>query len=371
MNTKNKVKKSLPYSIAISLLNLVISLFGMVYLVRYLDEVDFGMMGLFLGLPFLLNIGVAMGFDMYITRFLPSVKDDQEVARKFWRIFFVRMALISVISVGLIFVFPWFGPLFKMENHQVHFNFYQISLLATFGEIYTRVLMNARFMQKQLLIMRVVYQTIRLAIIFWGVSHQSDFLFFIIGFAGMDVLNLVIGVIIISAKIGVPKFSYIFQSYTETKDEKEYRQISYINQIGTSFLGTDIDRYIIGYFSTPTQVAIYVLATQILGKLGNFFPEKMLKPLSTPAFFAEYDNSKESAAKLNRMFQFIFNTNNIIGFMFLACFIPVGKDLIMYVFHKPYTEEAFWPLIIFMIFMVLYSIPIGMVTQAIKKPQIL
>ncbi|MDX2245484.1 MAG: oligosaccharide flippase family protein [Bacteroidia bacterium] len=373
MGVKKKVKQSLPYSIGISIFNLFISLFGMVYLVRYLDEIEYGAMGLFTGLPFMLNIAISLGWDNYITRFIPALEDKKEIGTKFWQILIPNMALASAICLVLVLGYDWWATSFQIGQYKMHFIAFQGSLLSTFGFVYVQKMLNARFMQKHMLYSRIAYQALRLGSIIWGIQTKQDFLYFMYAFSVVDTIYFFIGIGFVVFNSALPNFRDLFRRLKETPDEKSYRRVSYVNKIGTSFLGTDIDRYVLGYFSNPTQVAIYVLATRVLTKLMDFYPEKMFKPVSEPAFFSKYDTeeSDKKEAEVNRMFQFMFNANNIIGFLFLAILLPLGKDFLILVFEKDYTADAYFPLIVFLIFLVFYSIPLGMVAQAIKKPMIL
>lgn len=370
MNLKKKAKKALPYSMGISLLNLVISMFGMVYLVQYLEEVEYGTLGLFTGLPLMINIALSLGYDSYISRYIPQIEDKKEVSTIVWRIVLRRMLLAGLVSAGLVFTFPYFSPYFKISEYYEHFIAYQGAMLFFFGFIYVRLALHARFLQKYLFFLRIFYQVIWVSAILYGVFTKKDFYYFMVAFSVVEFVHFTAGVIFFSIHHSMPSIKGIFQRREEPEEEKSYRKISYVNALGTSFLGTDIDRYILGYFSNPTQVAIYVLATRILKKLLFFYPLKMFKPIAEPTFYSKYDQT-DNETELNRMFQFIFNANNMVGFLFLTLFLPVGKELMLWLFKKPYTAEAYLPLAIFLFFVVFYSIPLGMVSKAIKKPIIL
>jgi O-antigen/teichoic acid export membrane protein len=140
--------------------------------------------------------------------------------------------------------------------------------------------------------------------------------------------------------------------------------------LGVNFLSSDFSKWILATFSNPLQLAIYGLTTQILRKILDFYPLRMFKPLAEPAMYGKYDEKKEGAA-LNKMFQFFYNANNIFGFMVLAIFLPLGRDLLLTFFKREYTADTYYPLIIFMFFVVFYSIPLGIVAKAIEKPKIL
>ncbi|MBD3342227.1 MAG: hypothetical protein GF353_24205 [Candidatus Lokiarchaeota archaeon] len=157
---------------------------------------------------------------------------------------------------------------------------------------------------------------------------------------------------------------------TFNKEEKSYTFASYINQLGASFLGTDIDRYILALFSTNIQVAIYAVATNILKKLIFFLPHTLFKDVLEPSIYRRYDE-KQSQTELNDIFQIIINLNNYVIFLILAIFIPLGRELLSFVFDKEYIQDAYFPLLIFLCFLVIYVFPIGLITKSIKKPEYL
>lgn len=370
MGLKKKTKKALPYSILASLFNLLISLFGMVYLVRYLEGNEYGILAILGGLPLLLRISISFGYGAYITRFVPKIESNHRVGSIVWNIVFRRIALAILISAILVFLFDFYSDTFGLKDYYKHFLTYQLGMVSRFGFLLITIALNARFMQKQNLFISLFYQLLRLSCILYGVNTDQEFLFFITGFAIIEFVNLLVSGITFTKKHVFPPLIEIIKPLKQSQDERSYRRISYINNLGTSFLGTDVDRYLLGALSTNVQVAVYALATNILKKLLTFYPLKMFMSIAEPAFYSKFDSTGKNS-DLQHMFQFIYTSNNVVGFLFFALFYPLGKDLLSLVFSKPYVQDAYWPLVVFLLFIIFYSIPLGMVAKALRKPRFL
>jgi len=71
------------------------------------------------------------------------------------------------------------------------------------------------------------------------------------------------------------------------------------------------------------------------------------------------------------MFEFLYKANNLLGCMTVAIFIPLGRDLLSLFFTQEYAMDAYWPLSVFMLTIVFYSMGFGMVAKAIERPHIL
>ncbi len=370
MTLKSHTRKAIPYSIAISVFNTLVALFGMVFLVRYLDGEEYGVLVIITGLPLLFNLFISLGYDAYIIRYIPNIQDKLLIGDKIWKIVFQRTVLAAIISITLVGLFNYYAEPFGLADYYFAFVIYQLSVVC--HVVYTNLItaLNAKFLQKYVLFLSVIHQLIRVGTILLGVFQQEQFDFFIVGFTLATALSTILACTLFSIRFKLPEFKELLKLSNETSEEKNYRRISYINSMGTSFLGTDIDRYMLGYFSTNTQVAVYAIATRVLRQLMFFYPHQMFKSVLEPAFYNKYDESSKKS-DLNRMFQFLFNANSIVGFLFIAIFYPLGERLLVLVFDQDYVLEAYWPLLIFLFFIVFYAIPLGLVAKAIKRPEIL
>jgi O-antigen/teichoic acid export membrane protein len=370
MSIKTKAKKALPYSVGISVLKMLVALFGMVLLIRYLSAEDYGIYALLAGLPLLLNIFLALGYDQYLLRYLPKLDNQEEISEMVWNILFWRILTVALASVLLSLAFPLFAESFGLDGYHVHFVVFQLAVLSHIGFLLLEKAFHARFEQKVILWCRAAYELGRFAVIIIGVQLEKDLLFFVIGLSLSELMVFVLMCLVFLKIYGFTSLRKVLRVRQENEEEKSYRWGSYIEKFGASFLGTDIDRYILAYFSTNIQVAVYAVATKTLSKLMIFYPNRMFKFVSEAALFSKYDQHQDDR-DLNRMFGFIYNANNVVAFLFLAIFIPLGSFLLEFVFENDYIRQAYWPLIIFLCFLIFYNIPLTLIARAIKRPRIL
>jgi len=371
MDYRNKTKRALPYSIAISLLKMLIAISAMKYVVDYLSVAEYAALAMMATFPKLSHMLVAVGYDAYIVRYLPAINEAKKAGDVGWNILAQRLGLISVICILFYFFYRVLGNLNQqLAGFEQHLRVYIPIVLFHVGAIYLRLALSARFLQKYIFFLDFVYQIFRVICILGVIYLRAPFLVLIFCFVFCEGFYFLSSAIAFSLKTSWPNLNNIFWKRRESKREKEYRHISYVNSLGVNFLGSDVNKWILGGFSAALQVSIYTLATQILEKLLDFFPIKMIQPLAEPAMYGKYDEEKEGKL-LNKMFQLLYCANNLIGFMTLAIFLPLGRDLILAFFKREYTADAFWPLIVFIFCIIFYSMGFGTVAKAIEKPQIL
>lgn len=370
MNIKSKAKKAIPYSVGISLVNVLVALFGMVLLVRYLNAYEYGVYAILNALPIMVNRFFALGYDQYLTRYVPGMQNAQKISYTVWYIISRRMLLICLISLLMVLSFGWYAGQFGLQGYYKHFFLYQgIIILFTANDLLRKALL-ARFSQKIILLNSIICESLRVGVIVYGVQQQLELLFFIKGFLLVEGLGFLMIAFHFNRRYRLQHWILLFKAKKENSEEKNYRWGTYIDKLGASFLSTDIDRYILAYFSTNVQVAIYAIATKILTKILNFYPNRMFQHVIQPALYSKYD-SKQLHSDLNKMFRFVYSANNLVGFFFLAVFVPFGADLLLLVFHQEYIVDAYWPLTFFLIFLIFNNVPLNFIAQAIKKPKIL
>jgi O-antigen/teichoic acid export membrane protein len=70
------------------------------------------------------------------------------------------------------------------------------------------------------------------------------------------------------------------------------------------------------------------------------------------------------------MFCFLYAASAQVALFLLAVFLPLGGELLDFVFTAKY-ESAYWPIVAFLVFLLIYSMPIGLVVKALMKPKYL
>lgn len=343
----------------------------MVFLVRYLSPDEYAVLAILSVLPGLLSMFLGFGYNQYILRYFPALKEKNIISDKFWNIIIQRGLIVFIVSILLIITFQYYCNTINLSGYKKHFILYLVIVFTQFSEDTSYSLFNARFLQKYILYLTILYHLSRTLTIYFGALFDKDLIFFIEAFVVISVIKFFIASYLIIRHFGCPNLLNInVISINESQEEKKFRRISYINEFGISFLKTDIDRYILAAFSTNIQVAIYALTTSVLKKIGNFIPHVMFKQMLGPVIFSKFDNTK-SEKTLNKMFQFVINLDLSFTIIYVGFFIPIGKELLELVFNQEYAKEAYQPMLIILFFFIFNSIQPGLVTLAVKKPVIL
>ena len=233
MNVSKKARKALPYPIILSAFNLILSLFGMVLLVRYLSSSEYGVLALLMGLSGLINVIFAFGYDHFITRFVPSNDCKSDINQKFWAILARKTASAVLISLILILTSGFFAEKAGVVEFVPHFKIYQLAIVGQICSIYFSRVFNALFLQKYVLISNVVFQLARIFMINIGIYLGKPFVFFVISFSAVAALRVFIEALLFTRNYGLPKLSKRFFRIEEDKTEKSYRRLSYFTGIGT------------------------------------------------------------------------------------------------------------------------------------------
>ncbi len=354
----------------LALLRFVLSLFGMVLLVRYLESSEYGALVLFMGLPGLINLIFSFGHDHFIRRFVPSTEDTREVNKIFFTILIRKLSVTIIVSSVLLLCFRSYSEKFGISEYFSSFMVYQLAIVSNVGSKYFKTVFNALFLQKYELISDALFQVFKITAINVGILLGWDFHLFVISFTLIRLLRTATEVILFSRRCGLMRVDKSMFRFAEEPEQKKYRRTSYFLSFGTTFLNTNIDHFILSFSSNNVQVAIYAIANSLLKKIESFIPAKMLSPLIEPAFYSRYDHTK-SQNDLDRMFQFICITGSLISFLMIALLVPLGKDILSFLFNREYVAEAYWPMIMFTVYILVSSIPLGLPAKAIMKPEII
>jgi len=367
---KKKAAKAMPHAVGITISQIVLAMLWMVLGVRHLDGDSYSAFALIIGIPVMLNAYLSFGYDASILRFVPAMEEGEGIGNYIWGIAARRISQATLACILMVATFQFWAPRFSLEGYFWHLVLAQAFIIADVGYFYLAPTLHARFLQRYVLILSLVMNGLRLAGAAIGVFLDLDVFYFIGVFSATSVLNFFGALVVFSRFYGWPRFKRFRQKVEETGEERSYRWISYVNNIGMSFLDTNIDRYVLAAFANPIEVAIYVVATRVMAVVDRVYPQQMFKSVVAPAFYSKYDET-ESDTDLDRMFRFLFNANSAFGFMVLAVFLPIGRDLLRLVFKQDYAVDSYWVLVLFLVFVVVYTMPLALVVKAIKQPKIL
>jgi O-antigen/teichoic acid export membrane protein len=365
---RKKVRRSLPWSVASGALQIALSLVSMVLLVRYLVPSEYGVWAMLAALSTMVNLFASFGFGEFILRFLPSIESRSEVARTIWSIVARRMAMAAFVSAVLIATFSLYAARFEISEYRVHFEIYQLTVVFGLGSLALQYAMNARFMQRELVLLAFPVQTMLVALTLLGIWRRESLLYFVVVTTAVTAANFVLSAYVVARRYPL-SWSAVFGPVPQTAAQVRYRRLSYLDEFGVNFLSTDIARYLVSYFSNNVEVALYSVATTIVARLQFFLPGSMLKSLTDATFYSRFEQTRDPS-DLARMFRLLYGANTVASFLFVAAFLPFGRELLEFVFRETYGA-AYAPVLILLLFLVLHFMPVGLVAKALQRPEVL
>ncbi len=365
---RQKVRRSLPWSVAAGAIQIALSLLSMVLLVRYLEPREYGVWSILAALSTLVNLFASFGFAEFIMRFVPAIEMAPAVARTVWSIVARRMALAALVSAALVAGFDLYASRFGLAEYRIHVAIYQLTVFFAIGSLYLQYAMNARFMQREVVLLAFPVQTALVALTLLGIWRKETLLYFVVVTTAVTAANFALSAYVLSRRYPL-SLGVLVAPVPQTAEQVRYRRLSYVDEFGVNFLSTDIARYLVSYFSNNVEVAIYSVATTIVARLQFFLPGWMLRSLTDATFYARYEQTRDPA-DLGRMFRLLYGTNTVACFVFVATFLPFGRELLELVFRDAYAA-AYAPVLILLLFLVLHFMPVGLVVKALQRPEIL
>jgi len=366
---RQRVQRALPYAFGIALLQIALSLVGMVLLVRYLSPADYGVWMLLQGLIGVVELFASFGFLMVLVRSLPALDERREIAGLVWSVTLRRLVFAAAIAALLVAAFPLYAARYEIEAHRFEVSLVPAFLVPAVGSAYLAASLQALFEQRSVLTASLAYQLVMLSATALGIVQGRPLAYFVIVSASANWAQFVVLAALFARRFGGPRRADLRRALPETDDQRRYRRVSWLDDLGVRVLSTDIDRYLIGFFSQSAQVAIYAVAATITSRLEYFLPHRMLQSVIEPAIYRRYEETG-GVSGVAPIFGAIFKVNYVLAFGFLAVFVPLGGELLRAVFGDVY--DASWaPTVIFLAFLAFNSNPLGMVIHAVRRPELL
>jgi O-antigen/teichoic acid export membrane protein len=366
---RQRVQRALPYALGIALLQIALSLVGMVLLVRYLSPADYGVWVLLQGLIGPVELAASFGFLMVLVRSLPGLDEPREIAGLVWSVTLRRLLLTAGIAVLLVAAFPLYAARYELLAHRFEVRLLPAFLVPAVGSAYLTASLNALFEQRAVLAASVGCQLALLAATALGIVQGRPLAYFLVVFALATTAQFAVLAGLFARRFGGPRRADLLRTLPETEDQRRYRRVSWLDDFGVRVLSTDVDRYLIGFFSVNAEVAIYAVAATIAARLEYFLPHRMLQSVIEPAIYRRYEEAG-GVSGVASIFGAIFKVNYVLAFGFLAVFLPLGGELLRAVFGPVY--DASWaPTLIFLAFLAFNTNPLGMVIHAVRRPELL
>jgi len=366
---RQRVQRALPYALAIALLQISLSLVGMVLLVRHLSPADYGVWVLLQGLIGLVELIASFGYMMVLVRSLPALDEPREIAGLVWSVTLRRVVYAAVVAALLVAAFPLYAARYEIGAHRFEVNLVPAFLVPAVGSAYLAASLQALFEQRSVLAASLGCQVVMLSATALGIVQGRPLGYFVVVLVIANWAQFVALAGLFARRFGRPHRVDLFRKLPETDAQRRYRRVSWLDELGVRALSTDIDRYLIGFFSQSAQVAIYAVAATIVQRLEYFLPHRLLQSVIEPAIYRRYEEAG-GVPGVAPIFGAIFKVNYVLAFGFLAVFLPLGGELLRAVFGDVY--DASWaPAVIFLAFLAFNTNPLGMVIHAVRRPELL
>ncbi len=368
-NLREDARKALPYASLSGILQILLSLIGILLLVRYLPADSYGAWMMMLGLAAPIFLLTSIGFRHSLIRFMPALETRYEKARLIWSVLFRRLLLLFLICFVLYFTFPFYAESIGLVNQLTVFTVLLPTYMILAVNQYLVLTLNATFRQREVLAGSVIQQIIGISGVLIGIQAEQGLLYFayvqLVANASASTFNA----IAVIRYVGGPTWSDLRMKHSENSEELHYRRASFVDDLGSMLLSADISRIIIASFSTNFQVAIYSVAVSIVDRLRALIPMEIFRPLATVTFFRRHEETG-TIEEVNRMFAFIFAINRIVAVAFLAFFIPLGQEALIWLFRSDYGG-SYLPALLLLVTIGIVGMPVGLVAQALNRPQFL
>lgn len=350
-------------------LQILFSLFSMVLLVRYLPQQEYGVWAVVMGLAAPILLFVSFGHAQALYRFMPAVEGGDARRELLWRVVSGRVAIAAGIFALLLAAFPFWSERFGLEGRRELLLWMSPGHVCTAANLYVTAGLNIAFRQREVLIASFVNQSFFVAGVAFGIWRGEEILYFAAVYSGSCVLQLVIGLLAVAYFYGRPKSTDLFRRVSEDAGRRRYRRTTYVDDLGTAFLSADINRLVLAAFAPSAEVAIFAVASSIVERLRRFQPLEIFRPLATVSFFRRFEETGE-LADVDRMFRLLFAANRVVTVLYLVLFVPLGMPVLGWVFGAEYAS-SWLPAVFLFAAMGIFAMPIGIVAQALRRPQVL
>jgi O-antigen/teichoic acid export membrane protein len=368
-STKEKAQTAVPFVVASGLLRIIVSLVGLLLLVRYLPQEEYGVWVLLTGLAIPLGLFTSLGFQQSLMRFMPALPDGPPRAERLWAVIGGRLALATCASLALTMSFSWIAPRFGLDEHLASFLAVQPGIVLMCVTVYATAGLNVAFRQREAFIAAFVQQTLFLATVAGGIGTGQGLIYFAGAYSVTSAAHLAVSLAYCVRVYGRPRLGELARRPSEPGEEVRYRRTSYVNEVAGSFLSPDISRYLLAAFSTTLEVAVYAVATSIVLRLRSFQPMEIFRPLATVSVFERFEQTGR-VDELNKSFRFLYTANHLVTAFYVALFLPLGAQTLAWVFRDEYVS-SYLPALFFFLSLALFGMPVGLLAHALRRPQFL
>jgi O-antigen/teichoic acid export membrane protein len=266
----SQIRKQGIYNMFFSYAGVGIGFFVTIFKTQALTSEEIGLISLLLSISSILVFGMLLGTPSIIMKFLPSVKDNDHDKMGFL-LFLFFIPIVSLFFISIIFiVFRDFLINNYIENPELS-KYYIFILLFTFFNGFFQIFdMTCRSLYKSVFpnflngfLRPITHLVILFIVYYYKLNFEIYFYmyFIIISLKTITLLVYLFG----QVKIVKPNFTFI-----NTSNIKKYFTYGLFMLVAglAGTLTTKIDKIMLGYFNTLSNVGIYTIAITIGNVLG-------------------------------------------------------------------------------------------------------
>lgn len=343
-----------------------------IIIARSLGPEKLGIYYLLINIPAILNTFTTLGHNQGLNRFIPELKgkSKSEFINPLMKKVFITRAIFSFISVLLLFVFSDFiAKTFGLGDAINNLNIILLScyfILSTFNALLI-LLLTIRYEQKKINMINIIAAFADLLIVLVLLSFNL-----------VTVRNLLIVILVLE----MFKFIFCFVSLRSKRDKikyskdefkplfKRFSRYSYVMfgvQIAGFVLAYRSDIYFIGFYLTPTFVAYYLLASNLVTKAYGLISTRNTGQLMLASLMERF--GKHGKTKLLIFFQYLAEFTVLYSLPIMLLGIIVSRDFITTMYGVEYLAVVPLLMAFFIInFIIILGTVFSVIIVAYEKP---
>lgn len=368
---QEKIKQNAKYILLQKLIITIINILIIIYIVRKLTIIDYGLYNLLYALIGYLTLFSSMGLLNVFQRFIPEyyAKKEYSKVKILFKYGIIIRFMLAVIFIIILLIFGNFlNHLFKIDNFNEYIKFFLFGIILFLEVQVVEVTLSSLLHNKSIMISYLIATIFRAIITYFLLERNTGLKGLLLAETLFYALLLVIQLFFYYSS-----FSLKHSSSDKTVSIKRllrYSGFSYLDEIGWTILDVKTDFFIISSFLGPTMVGLYAFANQFIESVSKVMPFKIMRPLIRTVFFSKFSENYgiyQIIQKFNLLTKFIA----FISFPIFLGIIVYGDKIIMHLFDSKYLP-ALHLLWIFAGFMMIISLqfPLQLVVQAVEKVEI-
>lgn len=337
-NIKSNIKNAFWYTAVFKMLRQLLSIVGIILLVKILSENDYGIYNLFYSLIATFGMFASLGIMNTVQRYIPEYYGRGEflIAHRLYRTASMVRLFSNIICLGLILIL-WdiLAPVLKIEAYINYYFIFSIILLAHFQWGLVDTCLSAYFKHKLSQATATLFVLIKVAGYGFALVTGGGLLnVFFIEIAAYAILTIVLQIIYWKY---IPTNS---GTMTTIPNEERKRLLRYavfynFNDAGSSIISPDFDNFLLVIYLNPIAVGGYALCQRLTKLIQQLIPVQYMLDVIRPAYFIVGMESEQS--RRIEIYQMLVKITLIVMVPAFVTILVAGKDLMILFFNQKFS----------------------------------